>query len=500
MVLQLRLLGGFEAQVSGTPVVCGRLGVRVLALLALRQGRETERAWLAATLWPDAEESRSRFYLRRTLSELREALGESALLVAEGSRLRLEAQTDLQAFEQALQRQDTATANALYRGPLLEGWHDDWALVERNRCEQALLAALESQADIPCLRRALTLDPLRESVVRALMQALAARGDAAAAQQEFRALRQRLAQQCLGEPDPQTVALARQLKPSADQPAAKLRLADPPRPLPLPLTPLRGRDEDLTLLLGLLRSHRLVTLTGAGGIGKTRLAQEVALESEARFPAGAVFVDLSAQQPGGALGDVLAQALGLRSLEVALHYLQDKYLLLVFDNCEQLMSECAQVVRALLTRTRQVHVLATSREPLHLPGESVWRVPSLAGTVAGGGGGGGPLSGARARYPALLATHGARAGGDPHGLPPLGGDSPRLGAGRAVARCPSCGRAGAPLGGQFLTTARGVAFRSPASPYFGGRYSLGNGSSCTGGADALGAALGFLGRLEPPRC
>lgn len=352
-----------------------------MALLALRQGRETERAWLAATLWPETEESRGRFYLRRTLSELREALGGGDTLVAEGSSLRLEAQTDLQAFELALRRQDAAAADTLYRGPLLEGWHDDWALVERNRCEQALLMALESQAEIPMLRRVLTLDPLRESAVRALMQALADRGDAAAAQQEFRALRQRLAQQCLGEPDPQTVALARQLKPSTDQPAVKLRLERLPT-LSLPLTPLRGRDEDLTLLLGLLRSHRLVTLTGAGGIGKTRLAQEVALESEPRFRSGTIFVDLSALKPGALLGDVLAQALGLRSLEAALHYLQDKQLLLIFDNCEQIIEESSTLVRMLLTRTRQVHVLATSREPLHLPGESVWRVPSLSSDAA----------------------------------------------------------------------------------------------------------------------
>lgn len=467
MVLQLRLFGGFEAQVSGTSVVCGRLGARVLALLALRQGRETERAWLAATLWPDAEESRSRFYLRRTLSELREALGGGDILVAEGSRLRLEAQTDLKAFELALRHQDTAAADTLYRGPLLEGWHEDWALVERNRCEQALLAALESQAEIPTLRRVLTLDPLRESAVRALMQALSERGDAAAAQQEFRALRHRLAQQCLGEPAPQTVALARQLKPSPDQPAVKLRLERLPV-LSLPLTALRGRDEDLTILLGLLRSHRLITLTGAGGIGKTRLAQEVALESETRFRSGTVFVDLSALQPGALLGDFLAQALGLRSLEATLHYLQDKHLLLIFDNYEQIIKESSTLVRMLLTRTRQVHVLATSREPLHLPGELVWRVPSLSSDAA------------EALFLERVRDH------SPYWTPT---PEERMAVGmicRRLEGIPLALELAAPL----LDALPAVAL---AQRLVGGCYSLGNGSPLARGAHTFGPTLCLFG-------
>lgn len=287
-------------------MVCGRLASRLLALLALRAPREVERAWLAETLWPDAEESRGRFYLRRTLLELRETLGEC--LTVEGSRLRLSCHSDLQDFEAALRRQDTRAASALHSGPFLAGWSDEWVLTERTRSEQALQAALETRTP--------TLDLERHDS------------------------------------------------------------------LPLPLTPLRGREDDLKRVLALLHQSRLVTLTGAGGVGKTRLAQELGLESANHFRNGAVFVDLSALQPGARLGDTLAQALGLRfgasgGQEVALHWLQHKNLLLVIDNCEQVLSEAALLVRTLLTQTREVRLLVTSREPLCIPGEALWRVPSL---------------------------------------------------------------------------------------------------------------------------
>lgn len=305
MALQLKFFGGWEARLGDVPVVGGRLAMRLLALLALRAPREVERAWLAETLWPDAEESRGRFYLRRTLLELRETLGEC--LTVEGSRLRLSCHSDLQDFEAALRRQDPHAAAALHTGPFLAGWSEEWVLVERTRCEQALQAALET--------RTLHLE----------------RHDS----------------------------------------------------LPQPLTPLRGRDDDLRRVGELLQQSRLVTLTGAGGVGKTRLAQELARESATHFRNGAVFVDLSALQPGARLGDTLAQSLGLRfgvsgGQEVAIHWLQQKNLLFVIDNCEQLLSDAALLIRTLLTRTSQVRLIVTSREALRIPGETLWRVPSLA--------------------------------------------------------------------------------------------------------------------------
>lgn len=310
MALLLKFFGGWDARLGDAPVICGRLAARLLALLALRAPREVERAWLAEILWPDADESRGRFYLRRTLLELREALGQAAdsLLIAEGSRLRLSCHSDLQDFEAALRQRDPSAAMAQSCGPFLAGWSDEWVLNERTRYEQALLDLLETR----------TLE------------------------------RERLDN------------------------------------LPLPLTVLRGRDQELERLSGLLLQSRLVTLTGVGGVGKTHLAQEVARRSAPRFRNGAVFADFSTLTPGARLTDTLAQTLGLRfragseGQDAVLHALKEKQLLIFIDNCEQILSESALLVRMLLTCTSQVRILVTSREPLHVPGEAVWRVPSLS--------------------------------------------------------------------------------------------------------------------------
>ncbi|MBB6048513.1 ATP-binding protein [Armatimonas rosea] len=310
MVLQLKFFGGWDARLGEAPLACGRQASRLLALLAWRAPREVERAWLAETLWPDADESRGRFYLRRTLLELREALGTAAesVLHTEGSRLRLTVRTELQDFDQALQRGDLTAALALHTGPFLAGWSDEWVLTERTRCEQALLVVRETR----------TLERERHDN------------------------------------------------------------------LPQPLTPLRGRSRDVERLGELLAQSRLVTLTGAGGVGKTRLAQEVARGCARRFRHGAVFADFSALTLGASLSDTLAQALGLGfgaangGQDAVLRALQENEILIFIDNCEQILPDAAQLVRTLLTRTTQVRLLVTSREPLHLPGETVWRVSSLA--------------------------------------------------------------------------------------------------------------------------
>lgn len=296
MALLVKFFGGWDARLGDAPVVCGRLAARLLALLALRAPREVERAWLAETLWPDADETRGRFYLRRTLVELRVALGEAAdsLLITDGSRLRLHCHTDLQ---------DTHAAR--HSGAFLAGWSDEWVLNERTHREQVQILSLERHDN-----------------------------------------------------------------------------------LPLPLTPLRGRERDLERVCGLLLQSRLVTLTGAGGVGKTRLAQEVARLSAAHFRNGVVFADFSALTPGARLTDTLAQALGLRfgaaseGHAAVLRALKEQQIILFIDNCEQILSDSAVLVRTLLTQAPQVRLLVTSREPLHIPGEAVWRVPSLTLTDA----------------------------------------------------------------------------------------------------------------------
>ena len=154
--------------------------------------------------------------------------------------------------------------------------------------------------------------------------------------------------------------------------------------LPAPLTNFIGRDREVAELLQLVPAARVLTLTGAGGCGKTRLALEVAARALDRFPDGAWVVDLSALADPRLVTQAVASVFDIREgpnrpILDALHgYLRNRQILLVLDNCEHLITACAHFVDALLRAADRVCILATSREGLGITGETVWRVPSLS--------------------------------------------------------------------------------------------------------------------------
>jgi len=156
-----------------------------------------------------------------------------------------------------------------------------------------------------------------------------------------------------------------------------------PPGLPVPLTAFVGRERELAEVGRLVAANRLVTLVGAGGVGKTRLAIEVAAGAAAVFGDGADQIDLSAVSDPALLAGVMARALGVEERagsgldERLVRVLRDQHRLLVVDNCEHLRGPCADLVTAVLGSCPGVVVLATSREPLGVPGEVTWRVPSL---------------------------------------------------------------------------------------------------------------------------
>jgi predicted ATPase/DNA-binding CsgD family transcriptional regulator len=158
---------------------------------------------------------------------------------------------------------------------------------------------------------------------------------------------------------------------------------DWPPGLPVPLTRFVGRERERAEVARLVMANRLVTLVGAGGVGKTRLAVEVAASVAAGFGDGAVLIDLSAVRDPALLPSVLARALGVEERagtgldERLVRVLRGQHRLLVADNCEHLRGPCADLVAAVLSSCSEVVVLATSRESLGVPGEVTWRVPSL---------------------------------------------------------------------------------------------------------------------------
>jgi predicted ATPase/class 3 adenylate cyclase/DNA-binding CsgD family transcriptional regulator len=153
--------------------------------------------------------------------------------------------------------------------------------------------------------------------------------------------------------------------------------------LPVQLTPFIGRTQELLDVTQLLTEERLVTLTGSGGVGKTRLALATAAAAIDDFPGGVWFVELAGFADGDSIEPAVLAALGVRplagpSIDQVAAELGARRCLVLLDNCEHLTSECAQFIESLLVRNPTVVVLVTSREPLGVPGEVVCRVPSLA--------------------------------------------------------------------------------------------------------------------------
>ena len=425
MSLTITLFGPMRVQVDGQPLphLRNHKTLWLLALLILRQGRPVEREWLGGMLWPDTVQDRSLGNLRPVLSALRRALGGESERLQSPSRHTLSldlsgADVDVQAFDFQIANKTLsalAQAVALYTGPLLEGCAEEWVPQERRVREETCLQALQTLAEAALaagqhatatdyFRRAVDLDPWQEEARRGLMRALDYAGDSNAAVQVYRDFAEMLRKDIRATPDNETKALYDRLRSEAKRRAVKPHdilktgtdKADPivsghlvRGHLPHPLTELIGReDEKLDVAAKLWRS-RLVTLTGPGGIGKTRLAGEVAAQAVCGFADGAWLVPLEALLPLEALSDgtqvvrqiatnlELKEEPGQLVLESLVRHLRPKKLLLLLDNCEHLLPACRSVAAHLLRECAGVRILATSREPLGIPGEMIWAVPAL---------------------------------------------------------------------------------------------------------------------------
>jgi predicted ATPase/DNA-binding XRE family transcriptional regulator len=183
---------------------------------------------------------------------------------------------------------------------------------------------------------------------------------------------------------PQWVRFARGQGEHPNHPEIPLKSHEQKTNLLISLTSFVGREKDIERIQQRLAAHRLVTLTGVGGIGKTRLSQHVASQLIEHYPHGVWLVELAPLNDSTLVPQTIATVLGIRQstdqhvlVETIIHFLQAKTTLLIFDNCEHLLEACAELATQLLKNCPNLKILVTSREALGILGEALYQVPSL---------------------------------------------------------------------------------------------------------------------------
>lgn len=400
----------------------------LLGALLVEPGRVVTTDRLIDLLWGETPPPSARNSLQTYVARLRTELAEldtGQLLITRGPGYALDIspdQLDAARFEDLLARARASSdpaetvrrldeALGLWRGPAFAELADhEFTRGAALRLEELRLAALHARVDarlelgqlaeaIADLEDAVTAQPLRERPHEQLVRALAASGRTAEALAVVREFRDRLADEVGLDPSPRLVALERDvlqqapgLVPAADPPAADAA-AMPPLPdnrLPGSATSLVGRDADLDRLERTSRQSRLVTVTGPGGVGKTRLALEAARRRNARDAIDSRLCELGPVDDAAAVAHAVATAAGLATppgqpveLTTVVDALRERELLLVVDGCEHLLDALAHLAHAVLRHCPGVEVLATSRERLGVHGEHVVPLGPLPVPAAG---------------------------------------------------------------------------------------------------------------------
>lgn len=413
--LRIRLLGQFQVCADGREIAPGewrrRKAANLVKLLALSPGQRRHREQVLDALWPEHDLDAGLNNLHRTLHVARRVLTPDLVPGAPSPFLRFrgevlcldergEAWVDVDAFTAALtaaaRQPDPALyreAAALYRGDLLpDDPYEDWAMGRRDELRArhveglvALAALLEGAGDpagaAQALERATASEPAGEGAHLALMRLHVRQGRPVEALRQYHVLRGALRDALDIEPGPEARALYEDLL-TARSPAASPSPAAVPSALPVPATPFLGRTRELGELAQLLGVTRLLTLTGPGGVGKTRLGLELARGVAGAFAGGAWWVPLAPSTETELVGTV-ASALGVTlrpgqdPVGAVGAHLDGPPTLLLLDNCEHVVAACADLVATLLARCPALTVLATSREPLHVSGEVAWRLAPL---------------------------------------------------------------------------------------------------------------------------
>lgn len=389
----------------------------LLLLLLITPGHAVAKERVLDTLWPESnpEVARNALYkalhlLRRVLEPDLASFRKSSYIETRGATIRISPQAevwvDLDACETALRESRVADveerrkrlrqAVTLYGGELLPtDLYEDWPIARRESIRHAWEGAVlelatldmdagEPQASVPSLELLLAHDPTSEPAHRALMRGYLAAGQRDRALRQYARCVAALESELGVEPDEETQELYAYIKatePEIQAPAA----SGPFNNLPTPPTAIVGRDREIDILQGTLwrQDVRLVTLAGPGGVGKTRLALEIASRLVDDFADGVAFVPLAAVREPELVIPAIANTLGLAEESTASpaaalkSYLRNREMLLVLDNFEQVL-DAATDIGDMLEHCPSLTVLVTSRERLQLRAEYLHEVEPLA--------------------------------------------------------------------------------------------------------------------------
>jgi non-specific serine/threonine protein kinase len=411
-MLEVRLLGKFEVRHEKKLLsIPSRPAQSLFAYLVLHVGISHRREKLAGLLWPDSLEETARDNLRHALWRVRKALESGSsmrFLQADDLSISFNPSSDywldvqeLKGISEEASGDELIAALSQYQGELLPGFYDEWVVSEREHINSVfehkmarLMARLQEENRwlevLEWAERWIKLGQKPEHAYRALMSAHAAKGDMAKVAATYERCAKSLHEFGM-EPSEQTRSLYEKLKVGQGNVETETRVSlkenrkeSRRTNLPVPLTSFIGREKEVDQILRLVGKNRLVTLTGSGGVGKTRLAIQAANNLLNKFKDGVWWVDLVGLADPMLVPQAVAQivdAPGIPNqplIKTLTEHIRSKQMLLILDNCEHLISACAQLADQLLGNCQKMKILATSREGLDILGETIWPVPSLS--------------------------------------------------------------------------------------------------------------------------
>jgi predicted ATPase/DNA-binding SARP family transcriptional activator len=360
---------------------------------------------VAFVLWPDDDENAALSNLRRHV-----ALLENALPRVGGPWLRKDRTTiqwaadprgmiDVVRYEAlSTKPEDYAEAVELYRGEFLETADDEWVVARRDQLRGRQMEMLQHLAEtlrssgafersLAYAQQAYRLDPWCEDSLRVVMGLRRALGDVSGALGEYRTFKERIREELGVEPAPETIAaraeLTGRIGDKNGHTDAVTPIDEPPSNLPANLASFVGRESDVSEIASLLSRHRLVTLTGSGGIGKTRTSVQVGASLRGGWKDGIWFLELAALSDSALISTTIASALGVRlspdgdPVDALVAALRFQHALLILDNCEHVVEGAAAIASALLHGCANITILTTSRRALRIGGEAIYRLDPL---------------------------------------------------------------------------------------------------------------------------